>query len=464
MTKEFLRKVPLFSELTETDLDRLFSLAEPVKLKAGDVLMKEGAPSDSMYVVREGEFEITKRNNNQDVVLSVRGPGEVIGEMALLDHTPRNATVRALTDSSVFMIGPDAFQQVLACSPSALTAVLHSFASRQRSTERLLVQNEKMAALGTLSAGLAHELNNPAAAAQRSALQLRQTLAEWQHLTDRIEALELDAHQRDKVSALRAGMEQHPTPPIALDALARSDRETEVQDWLDEHDVEEAWNLAPVLVGFGWEVSSLGDLADYFSGEQLSAIVPWLAAGLSTYSLLDEVRMSAERISRLVQDVKGYAYLDQAPVQLVKVQEGLESTLVILQHKLKPGIRIVREYAPNLPLVEAYASELNQVWTNLIDNALDAMGDKGVLTLRTYEENHRVVVEIADNGPGIPADVLPHIFEPFYTTKGPGSGTGLGLHIVFNIVVTKHRGNIEAESQPGATVFRVTLPLELARN
>lgn len=463
MTKEFLRKVPLFSELTEIDLDRLFSLAEPVKLKAGDVLMKEGAPSDSMYVVREGEFEITKRNNNQDVVLSVRGPGEVIGEMALLDHTPRNATVRALTDSSVFMIGPDAFQQVLACSPSALTAVLHSFASRQRSTERLLVQNEKMAALGTLSAGLAHELNNPAAAARRSALQLRETLAEWQHLTDRVEALGLDAHQRDKVSALRAGMEQHPTPPIVLDALARSDRETEVQDWLDEHDVKEAWNLAPVLVGFGWEVSSLDDLADYFSGEQLSAIAPWLAAGLSTYSLLDEVRMSAERISRLVQDVKGYAYLDQAPVQLVKVQEGLESTLVILQHKLKPGIHIVREYAPNLPLVEAYASELNQVWTNLIDNALDAMGDKGVLTLRTYEENNRVVVEIADNGPGIPADVLPHIFEPFYTTKGPGSGTGLGLHIVFNIVVTKHRGNIEAESQPGATVFRVTLPLELAR-
>ncbi len=460
MTREFLRRLPVFANVDEADVDWLLSTAEDIHLSAGQVLMKEGDPGGSLYIVLDGEFEFTKRSGQQEVVLATRGAGEVIGEMSLLDQAPRSATARATRDSHLVMIGQECFQKLLSKSPAATLAILHTVTSRLRNTEAMLRQNEKMAALGTLSAGLAHELNNPAAAAQRSASQARDQLAEWQRLSAEIAALGLTPDQTERVNSIRREMAQRAALPQELDPLTRSDRESELQTWLEDHGVENAWQIAPGLVTFGWNVHSLADLATSLGVDRSCLVAQWLATGYSVYTLLDEVRSSAERISEIVKAVKSYSYLDQAPTQEVDIHEGLENTLVILRHKLKQGIQVQREYASDLPHIEAYGSELNQVWTNIIDNAIDAMKGEGVLTLRTARHGDQVIVEIADNGPGIPPEIQSRIFEPFFTTKPPGIGTGLGLHITYNIV-QKHRGKIQVTSRPGSTVFQVTLPQRL---
>jgi signal transduction histidine kinase len=340
-------------------------------------------------------------------------------------------------------------------------AILRTVTERLRNTEAMLRQSEKMAALGTLSAGLAHELNNPAAAAKRSAAQLRDTLVEWQHAAGELAVQPLDARQKESLNAVRGEMATRAIAPVDLDPLTRSDHENVLQEWLERHGMDEAWRIAPSLVAFGWDVEEIKRLGDVF-GEHLPALVRWLGVGYLVYALLGEVGQSAERISEIVKAVKSYSYLDQAPIQQVDVREGLENTLVILRHKLKDGVRVTRDFAPSLPLIEAYGSELNQVWTNIIDNAIDAMQGKGELRLRTYQKDECVVVEITDNGPGIPPEILPRLFEPFFTTKPPGVGTGLGLHISYNII-QKHQGRITIDSKPGATTFRVSLPIALKK-
>jgi signal transduction histidine kinase len=461
MNVDYVRQLPLFASVDRHDLDWLFSMAEPIEISAGQVLIREGDPGGSLYLVLDGEFEFTKRSGDREVVLAVRGAGEVIGEMSLLDQSPRSATARATRDSHLLMIKQDAFRELLSKSPSATLAILHTVTSRLRNTEVMLRQSEKMASLGTLSAGLAHELNNPAAAARRSADQLREALAEWQRLNAEVAVLALPPERMKQVNALCDDISRRCASPIQLDPLTRSDRESEMQAWLEEHGVEDAWQIAPTLVAPGWETSTLRTLEPL--GSALPVVARWLAACGSVYALLAEVGQSAERISEIVQAVKSYAYLDQAPIQHVNVTEGLENTLVILKHKLKQGITVRREYAANLPQIEAYASELNQVWTNIIDNAIDAMKGAGELVLRAYQRDDRVVVEIADNGPGIPPEIQSRLFEPFFTTKPPGIGTGLGLHISYNII-QKHRGEISVESQPGSsTVFRVALPIQLKK-
>jgi signal transduction histidine kinase len=467
-TKEFLRPLPLFAQLEEQDLDALTRLAEPRTLKAGDLLMEQDAPGDAMYVVLDGQFEVSKHSGKQDVLLGLRGSGEMLGEMALLEEAPRMASVRALSDSRVLAISRAAFYQLLADNSSAVLAILRTVIGRLRSTEGLLQQQEKMAALGTLSAGLAHELNNPAAAVMRSAGQLRDVLNKWQRISGDLELLTFNEAQAARLAQIRNsefGMRNSSTSnaPDSMDALARSDMESELEEWLDDHQVDEAWELAPELVSLGWDAGRLDELAGDFTPEQLRVVVPWIANASSAYELLDEVQRSAESISRIVKSVKTYSYLDQAPVQRVDIHDSLENTLMILKHKLKTGVTVKREYAPDLPQIDAHGSELNQVWTNLIDNAIDAMQGKGEITIRTYARGDNVIVEIADNGPGMPPDVQQHIFDPFFTTKGPGVGTGLGLHIVYNIVVDKHHGQIAVSSQPGETCFQVTLPIKLAR-
>jgi signal transduction histidine kinase len=457
-----LRRVPLFAGLAEEDLEQLYRMAETVSLDAGELVFEEGNPGDALYVVLDGELEVSKRQGGQDVVLAVRGVGDFIGEMSLLEQAPRSASVRTLRETRLLMISQAAFDTLLSCSPSAYLTMLRTVTSRLRSTESMLVQSEKMAALGTLAAGLAHELNNPAAAIPRSAAQLRDALSERERLATELGAL-TDSRQTKVVDALQEEIVKRIAAPALSDPLSLSDQENELQEWLEDHGVEQAWEFAPVLVSFGWDRSELERLTEHFSTAQLPLVLRWLASGSSVYGLLEEVVKSAEEISEIVKAVKTYSYLDQAPVQEVDISESLENTLVILRSRLKAGISVTREYADDVPRIEAYGSELNQVWTNIIGNAIDAMQGQGELLLHTYTRDGYVTVEIIDNGPGIPPEVQPRIFEPFFTTKAPGFGTGLGLHVAYNIVVDKHHGQIQVASKPGETRFRVVLPVQLAR-
>jgi signal transduction histidine kinase len=463
MSKDFLRQLPLFSELSDADLDDLYGMAETVALRAGAVLMEEGDPGDSLYVVAEGTFEISKRTGEREVVIAGSGPGDVIGEISLLEGSPRTATVRAASDARLVKISREAFTQLLGRSPSAALGVLRTMTARLRNNEAMLRQSEKMAALGTLSAGLAHELNNPAAALRRSASQMHDSLAELQSLAAQLAALGLSSRATGVVNDLRQNLPRRASKPIKLDPLARSDLESELGSWMEGEGVEEPWELAPPLVSLGWQAADLQEMTSAFAPGQRPIFTRWLAMASTVYALIDEVGEGAERISELVKAVKSYSYLDQGPVKLVDIHEGLDNTLVILRHKLKYGVTVVKDYSPDLPRVEAFASELNQVWTNLIDNAADAMNGQGEIRIRTFGKDRDVVVEITDNGPGVPAEIRDRLFEAFFTTKPVGTGTGLGLHISYNIVVHQHHGQLTVESKPGRTTFRVTLPTELEK-
>jgi signal transduction histidine kinase len=462
--KGFLHNLSLFSELSDSDMDRLIGMAEEVALDQGEVLMQEGTLGDALYVVLDGQFEISKRSGNQDVVLAMRGTGEVLGEMALIEDLPRSATVTAARRSKILKITKDVFQTLIGSSSSAALSVLHTMSARLRNTESMLRQNEKMASLGTLAAGLAHELNNPAAAARRAVDQLKGCLDAWGRARIDMGSLNLDREQLELVAELRSRIATPVPPGREDDPLERADREAEMQTWMEDQGVEDAWDLAPTLLSRGWTLEDLQMTAKRFIPNQLPVVLQWLSIGSNVYGLLGDATVSLERISAIVRAVKDYSYLDQAPIQDVDVQDGLENTLVILAHKLKGGVRVTKEFAPDLPKIEAYASELNQVWTNIIDNAIDAMDGEGEIRLKTSVEDGDVVVEICDTGPGMPPDVQQRIFEPFFTTKPPGVGTGLGLHISYNIVVQRHGGRIEVDSRSGGTCFKVALPQHLKRS
>jgi len=458
MNLQDLRKSPLFQGLSDEELQQLMDMAEPVSLRAGDILIKQGDPGDSAYVVIKGEFEIQKQSGQSLIKIDVRNPGDVVGEMALLSRGPRNASVISKTDSETLRIPQEAFEKLLSSSSTAAMAVLHWVMARLTQNESLLHQQEKMAALGTMSAGLAHELNNPAAAAQRSASELNKTLIKWQVLTHQIEATVFKENQTGWLDDFMKEASRRYESPVRLEALEKIDLVDQLQAWLEANGVESAWELAPAMVNFGWKSESLEKLKDK-SFFQLA--IQWLGTGCLMMGLLSEVQQTTERLSQIVRAMKSYTYLDQAPLLEVDVHEGLENTLVIMQHKLKQGVTIKREYSPNLPRIEAYASELNQVWTNIIDNAIDAMNGRGEISLRTYAEEDHVNVEITDNGPGIPENIQARIFEPFFTTKPPGHGTGLGLHISHDIIANRHHGQLLVQSKPGETEFKVVLPVRI---
>ena len=459
-----LRKIPLFADLSEEDLERLYQMAETVSFPAGQLVLREGDQGDSLFVVLTGELEVTKRQGSQDILLALYKPGQFFGEMALLEQAPRSASVRTLQESRLLVISQAAFQTLLSCSPAAPLKILRTVTSRLRSTESALIQNEKMAALGTLAAGLAHELNNPAAAIRRDAAQLSDALAERDRLAARLHSLATDQHQKESLGILQEEVAERKITAPPDDPLTLCELEDGLQEWLEDRGVDEAWELAPALVASGWDRDELERLAERFSPTQVLVLVSWLGAGSSVYGLLEEVRQSAEAMSEIVKAVKTYSYLDQAPIQEVDVIESLENTLVLLRPKIDAGISITRDYADDVPRIEAYGSELNQVWTNLIDNAIDAIAGKGELILRAFTAENAVTVDVIDHGPGIPPEIQPRIFEPFFTTKAPGVGTGLGLHIAYNIVVHKHRGQLQVASTPGETRLRVVLPIRLAGN
>jgi signal transduction histidine kinase len=327
--------------------------------------------------------------------------------------------------------------------------------------EVMLRQSEKLATLGRLSAGMAHELNNPAAAAQRGVEQIRSAFERHlsAHLT--LDGANLSTAQAAILQGLFGVILTCKDRVSALDAITQSDREAELEQWLEDKGVEDAWELAPALVTMGYSADELAQLETNFTAKQLPPVLTWLVTGFTIFNILDEIGEGTRRISEIVKALKTYTYLDQAPVQNVDLHTGLENTLVMLRSRLKQGIIVHRQYAQDLPPIEAYGSELNQVWTNIIDNAIAAMNGHGEITLHTRREGNWVVVEITDNGPGIPQNIQSQIFDPFFTTKPPGEGTGLGLNISHNIIVQKHKGEISVTSQPGKTCFQIKLPLTL---
>ena len=424
-TVDALRATPLFAGLPDDELERLASMVEPVELAVGERLLTEGTVGDACFVIESGELDVTKRSGDTELPLAVIGPGAITGEMALLEDRPRNASVTATGPVRALRVPRTALLEVLT-RPEAALAMLRTVIGRLRSTESLLREREKLAGLGTLAAGLAHELNNPAAAIARSAAALDEAFS-------------------------RAETRPHLEPgrmAAPMSTLERADR-IEALGTLIDGDEETAATLADA----GWTFDELSGLPE---AERRDT-----AADAAVHGLIGEVRMAADRIREIVSAVKGYAYLDQAPAQRIDVRTGLEQTLVILRHKLKHGIDVRRDYADDLPEIDAYGSELNQVWTNLVDNAVDAMEGQGELVIRAERDSGGgVVVSICDSGPGIPADARERLFEPFFTTKPPGKGTGLGLHISHNVVV-RHGGRIEVESSPTGTCFVVTLPEQL---
>jgi signal transduction histidine kinase len=454
-----LRSLPLLAELPPEDLERMARLTARLHVPSGTVVMEEGTEGDGLYILVDGELEVTRREGASGILLAIQGPGTFLGEMSLIEKAPRNATVRALRPSELLVIPAAELNALLAASPAAALTILQTFASRLRSTEASLRQNAKLASLGTLAAGLAHELNNPASALSRSAAALMPAVDELDRCARRIGQLGLGPDLLARLQELGAGAPTDGEDVIEPSAL--NDAEDELIGWLDERGMERPVDLGPPLALCGWTPRRLESALLDFPVAAATPILAWLGARCAVMALADESRTAAGAVSAIVKAVKSNTYLGQAPVQSVDVAEGLESTLLLFRDRWSPRIRVLREYDPALPRIEAYGGELNQVWSNLVENAIQALDGEGTIQVRAGAGRDGVTVEVEDSGPGIPADVLPRIFDPFFTTKPFGSGTGLGLHVAYS-VVRKHRGAISASSRPGRTVFTVHLPLRLA--
>jgi signal transduction histidine kinase len=449
----------LFPKLPEDALQKMLTVGAQVHFNSGDILFTEGQADYKFCVVLDGEIEITKQLSGERKLLAVHRRGEFLGEISMLTGEVSSVNARALTDATVIQIDGETFKHIITeCSPIA-DIILTAMIGRSKDAEAQLRQQEKLAALGKLSAGLAHELNNPAAAAQRASSNLREISQTLQSLMCQLYSLSQDQLNFICELELEATQSFTNTTTIKLDPLDQSDKEDAVTDWLEDHDIKNSWKMAPTFVYTGIDIDKLDKLAEQIP-DQLEIVLHWLEAKLAQTCLLNQIEQSSARISEIVKAVKGYSYMDQAPLQELDIHQGIENTLIIFGHKLKKGITVKREYDLTLPRIQAYGSELNQVWTNLIDNAIDAMKGKGQLTIRTAKDNACILVEITDTGTGIPEAVQPRIFEPFFTTKEIGAGTGLGLDIAYRIVVKKHHGDIHFVSKPGNTCFRIYLPVD----
>lgn len=446
---EFLRQLPYFAELPDEDLRRLCANAPDRRVPDGELLLEEGAPGDAMYVVAEGRFEVFRTIEGRDVEIDLVGVGEVLGEMSLLERRPRAASARALGDAHVIEISDEVFRE-LTRHPSAALAMLDTVLSRMRELEAALRESEQQAALGRMAAGLMHELNNPAAAVRRSA----------QGLNDVLPRLERAATDLARAEAFDVDRFPSPPGPPPADALTRSDREEEIAAWLARHGAPRG--RAGELVAAGWHAEALEAAIGDRPENELVPLVEWLAARHTAEQLSDELRTGGTRIAELVGAVKGYAYVGQTLVPDLDVNETIRQTLVVMRHKLR-DVEVVEDLG-DLPTIEGYGSELTQVWTNLIDNAIDAMEEADVaeprLTIRSYTEDRCVVIEVSDDGPGVPPDVRDRMFQPFFTTKPPGVGTGLGLHTVYS-VVARHGGSVDVATGEDGTTFTVRLPRQV---
>jgi signal transduction histidine kinase len=457
MRADELRPFSLFDGLTDDQLADLVEGGTEVRIEPGVELFREGEHADFWWVLVDGAVDLVRRIGREDTLVGKMDvPGRWAGGFRAWDeHGVYLATGRGASDGRVLRVPAEVLRDRLNAWFPFGRHLIEGLYHTARSIESTARQRESLITLGRLAAGLAHEINNPAAAATRAADALEAACQTLLSSLGRLAQGEITARQFTALDALRREIE----PQTAVsDRLALADHEEALSSWLTSHGIVREWMIAPSLAAAGADLGWLERAAAVLPGPTLQPGLDWVASTLSVTTLLSEIKESSRRISELVAAMRSYSQMDRASMQQINVTDGLESTLVMLGHKLRHGVTVVRDYDADVPRIEAYPGELNQVWTNLIDNAIDAMGGAGTLRLATRAEGDDVVIEVNDTGPGMPPQVAARAFEAFYTTKDAGKGTGLGLDIARRIVVERHGGTITIDSRPGGTVLRVRIP------
>ena len=462
MRADELRVLGLFDGLADTQLAELAAGGTEVRFEPGAVLFCEGEHADFWWVLIDGTIDLLRHIGREDTVVGKMDvPGRWAGGFRAWDeHGVYLATGRGVTGGRVLRVPAEVLRERLSAWFPFGRHLIEGLYRTARSIESTARQRESLITLGTLAAGLAHEINNPAAAATRAADALETACQMLLSSLGRLAQGEISAQQFTALDALRREIE----PQAAVqDPLALADRQEALASWLSSHGIVCEWMIAPPLAAAGADVAWCERVALVLEGPALGAGLEWVASTLAAATLLSEIKDSSRRISELVAAIKSYSQMDRASVQHINVTDGIESTLVMLGYKLRDGVAVVRDYSADVPRIQANPGELNQVWTNLIDNAIDAMADAGTLRLSTRAEGNDVVIEIGDTGCGMPPQVAARAFEAFYTTKDVGKGTGLGLDIARRIVVERHGGAISIDSRPGKTVLRVRIPVRPGR-